>query len=191
MENRFQGNRNPLTVRDYLELGSPRTNAHWIGNMIGLDSLGNGIIRFPLDICEGIFRVSQTDTHFCHIDSSTEWLSFINSCYSLGCRNCDNEGWKAINGVKLRFREWMASPDIMRNPNYTVFEEQRHSDSIFITVFDTRKQKRLMVDGLHRASALTVACDGGRVTIPRLTILECFGDRVDMIFPCDIHQLPS
>ena len=44
-------NWNHLTVRDYLELGSPRTNTQWIGNMIGLDPHGN---RFRvLFYCEG------------------------------------------------------------------------------------------------------------------------------------------
>jgi hypothetical protein len=189
MENIFQGNWNHLTVREYLEYVGPRTRAIWIGNM-GLDPLGNIIMRFPLEVCEGIFQVSQTRAHICHIDSSAEWLSFINSSYSLGCRNCDNEGWRAINGVKLSFREWMASPEIVKVPNHSIFEEHRFNDPIFCTVLDARRDKRLIVDGLHRACALTVACDRGRATIPRLTIVECFGDRVNMIFPCDTHQLP-
>ena len=79
----------------------------------------------------------------------------------------------------------------MNDPSYFTFDEQRFSDRIICTVFDTRKQKRLMIDGLHRAKALTVACDEGRVTVLRATIVECFGNRVDVIFPCDIHQLPS
>jgi hypothetical protein len=189
MENIFQGNWNHLSVRKYLESVGPRTRAIWIGNM-GLDPLGNIIMRFPLDVCEGIFQVSQTHTRICHIDSLTEWLRFINSCYSLGCRNCDNEGWRAIKGVKLSFREWLASPDIVEDPNYSIFEEQRFNDPILCTVFDTQREKRLVVDGLHRACALTVDCDRGRVTMPRLTIVECFGVRMDIIFPCDIHQLP-
>lgn len=38
---------------------------------------------------------------------------------------------------------------------------------------------------------LTVARDEGRTTIPKVTIVECFGPRVDVIFPCDVHQLST
>ena len=84
----------------------------------------------------------------------------------------------------------MVTPDITNDPNYFIFNEQRFSDRVFCTVYDTKKRKRLMVDGLHRARALTVVCDEGLATIPRVTVVECFGDRIDIIFPCDIHQLP-
>ena len=87
--------------------------------------------------------------------------------------------------------QWMISENVINDPNHFIFNEQRFSDRIFCTVFDTRKQKRLIVDGLHRARALTAACDAGCVSIPRVTIVECFGDRVDVIFPCDVHQLSS
>jgi hypothetical protein len=85
----------------------------------------------------------------------------------------------------------MTSETVIKDPSHFIFDEQRFSDRIFCTVFDTRKQKRLIVDGLHRAKALTAACDAGRISIPRVTIVECFGDRADIIFPCDVHQLPS
>jgi 5-carboxymethyl-2-hydroxymuconate isomerase len=88
----FQGNWNDLTARQYLELAGIRTRAYWIGN-IGLDPLGNKIMRFPVDIAEGIFHVTQTRARTCNIESSAIWLSFIDSCYSLGCPNCGNDGW--------------------------------------------------------------------------------------------------
>jgi hypothetical protein len=187
----FQGNWNNLTARQYLELVGLRTIAYWIGNIIGVDPDGNKIMRFPIDIAEGIFHVTQTRTHTCNIESSTDWLSFIHSCYSLGCINCENEGWMAINGQKQSFRQWMTAESVINDPSYFKFDGQRFSDRIFCTVFDTRKQKRLIVDGLHRAKALTEGCDEGRISIPIVTIVECLGDRVDVIFPCDIHQLPS
>lgn len=190
MDGIFQGNWNGIDVRQYLELVGPRTRTYWIGN-IGLDPLGNRIMRFPIEISEGIFYVTQTRTRTCNIESPTDWLSFVDSCYSLGCINCENEGWKAINGQKQRFRQWMTTDSIMNDPSYFTFDEQRFSDRIICTVFDTRKQKRLMIDGLHRAKALTVACDEGCVTVLRVMIVECFGNRVDVIFPCDVHQLPS
>jgi hypothetical protein len=72
---------------------------------------------------------------------------------------------------------------VINDPSHFMFDEQRLSDWIFCTTFDTRKQKRLIVDGLHKAKALTAACDESRVSIPEVTIVECVGDRVDVIFP--------
>lgn len=48
MDGIFQGNWNGLDVRQYLELVGLRTRAYWIGN-IGLDPLGNRIMRFPIE----------------------------------------------------------------------------------------------------------------------------------------------
>jgi hypothetical protein len=80
----------------------------------------------------------------------------------------------------------------VRNSNrYFRFDESKFVDPVLCTVFDTQKQKRLIVDGLKRANALTIACAEGYSNIPQVTIIECFGDRIDIIFPCDIHQLPS
>ena len=167
MDGTFQGNWNDLDVKQYLEFVGLRTRAYWIGN-IGLNPLGNKIMRFPIEIAEGIFHVTQTRTRACNIEPPANWLSFIDSCYSLGCINCENEGWRAINGQKQSFRQWMTAESVINDPSYFMFDEQRFSDRIFCTVFDTRKEKRLIVDGLHRAKALTAACDEGRVNIPRV-----------------------
>ena len=51
---------------------------------------------------------------------------------------------------------------VINDPSHFMFDEQRLSDWIFCTTFDTRKQKRLIVDGLHKAKALTAACDESR-----------------------------
>ena len=59
---------------------------------------------------------------------------------------------------------------------------------VIITVFDTKKDKRLLIDGLHRAAALTMVCEEN-ISIPKIVIYECYGKRVDIIFPCDIHKL--
>lgn len=174
----FQGNWNDLTARQYLELVGQRTITYWIGNIIGMDPVGNKITRFPMDIAEGIFHVTQTRTRTCNIESPANWLSLIDSCYSLGCINCGNRGWKVLKGQKQSLRQWMISENVINDPSHFIFDDQKFLDRIFCTVFDTRKQKRLMVDGLHRAKALTEACDVNRVSIPKVTIVECFGDRV-------------
>lgn len=62
-------------------------------------------------------------------------------------------------------------------------------NNIILTVFDDRRSKRLIIDGLHRAAALTMACEE-EVSISDVKILECYGEHVEIIFPLDVHQLP-
>ena len=149
------------------------------------------IMRFPLEILEGIFHVTQTHTYLLNIESCKDWLTLMDSCYSLGCINCEDEGWMAIDGQKQPFRQWMTGHSVVHDPSYFRYDEQYFSDRTFCTAFDTKKQKRLIIDGLHRANALTLACDGGCINIPTITIVECSGDKLEVLFPCDIHHLPS
>lgn len=178
MERTFQGNWIDVPIVDYINFVGEQSRTYWIGN------------RFPIDIVEGIFHVTRTGTRRCNIRSSADWSSFTDSCYSLGCRDCGNEGWRAVNRFKLPFREWMGSDDAMTDQTHFIFDEAKFSNNVICTVFDTMKQRALIVDGLHRARALTMSCEEGRTIIPMVTILECFGPRVDVIFPCDVHQLP-
>jgi len=132
--------------------------------------------------------ISGIKTRACHIQSSERWLNFIDSCYSLDCVVIGHN-WKAINGEKLNFTQWMSR--IKEQTGYFRFEKEKFIDPIFCTVFDTQKQKRLIVDGLKRANALTTACKEDKMkNMSDITIVECYGDRVDIIYPCDIHQLP-
>lgn len=133
-----------MTVGEYLDLVSPKTDAFWIGNNMGVDSNGHIVKRFPANIIQGIFHVSCTSTRFCYIESTADWLSFINSCYSLACRNCGDDGWMAINGEKLSFTEWMNTPSILNDTAYSIFNDQYfNNEAVICTVFDTLKQKRL------------------------------------------------
>jgi hypothetical protein len=68
----FQENWNNLDVRQYLELVGLRTKTYWIGNIIGVDPVGNKIMRFPIEIAEGIFHVTQTRIRTCNIESPTD-----------------------------------------------------------------------------------------------------------------------
>ena len=46
------------------------------------------------------------------------------------------------------------------------------TDDIIITAYDTDKRKRLIIDGIHRASILTNECD---VEFSPVKIYECYG----------------
>jgi hypothetical protein len=55
----------------------------------------------------------------------------------------------------------MLKESVRKSDHYFNFDENRFVDPVFCTVFDTQKQRRLIVDGLHMANALTIACDKG------------------------------
>ena len=115
---------------------------------------------------------------------------------------CGQEGWKAINGKKQLLDDWLETSharekadDTNGNPTgkchfFRYNEEKFKEDNVMITVFDTVKQRRLMVDGLHRGAALTIACEEGN-NISQVRIIESAGNQVNVIFPCDVHQLPD
>jgi hypothetical protein len=166
----------PIQIEEYIKLVNCRTGVIWLGK------------AFDIEVLKAIFMISKTETRACRIQSSEKWLSFIDTCYSLGCVD-NTHNWMAIDGLKQRFTEWM--PKTEEQLDYFRFEERKFIDPIFCAVFDTQKQKRLIVDGLHRANALTTACKEDKIkSMPAITVVECYGDGVDIIYPCDIHQLP-
>jgi hypothetical protein len=108
-----------------------------------------------------------------------------------------------MNGEKQSFKVWMDQDNIRNKAvddkydptirNYFRYNlREATKDDCVITVFDEIKQKRLLVDGINRSAALTMACEEDlKRDIDTVRIFECYGSHVDVIFPCDIPQLPS
>jgi hypothetical protein len=69
-----------------------------------------------------------------------------------------------------------------------VSEKISKNDSDFMTAYDTKKDKRLIIDGIHRAAILTSETEK-QCSMPSARIYECYGDNVDKIFPCDFSHL--
>lgn len=182
MQSTSQGNWFDITAEAYIENTRNRSGIIWLGRKTLLDDF------IPLADLLGIFSITDTRARACRISSSPEWSTFIDSCYSLGCANV-NENWRSRGATKISFRDWMhrVEPDT----GFFRFDETEFIDSILCTVYDTQRQARLMVDGIHRANAITRACDEGLTRFPPVTIIECYGAEVDIIFPCDIRQLPA
>ena len=112
-----------------------------------------------------IFNITRTQTHGCIISSDNDWIDFISdSCYSLNCEN--GKSWTDVDGKKQTFLDWMTTATVRYDSKY-IFEIEKFLDNIIITTFDTTKQKRLIVDGMRRAAALTICSEIG-VSIPNL-----------------------
>ncbi len=164
-----------IDLEEYIKLVRCRTQVIWLGQFIDIDNL------------KTIFEVNRIQVRALRLRSKPDWISFIGSCYSLACVN-EKDNWKSISGQKYRFLDWMSRA--RKDSSYFEFDDRKFVDPVFCTVFDTKRNKRLIVDGLHRSNALTLACYEERKDMIPVSIVECFGERVDIIYPCDIHQLP-
>ena len=109
-------------------------------------------------------------------------------------------GWRAKDGVKEKFLDYMTTESVRQKAvddsydpvtrNFFRYNILKTKDDSIITVYDQTIQGRLIVDGIHRAVALTMECEGSPdAKILPVTIFECFGRNVNVIFPCDIPQL--
>ena len=167
-----------IEPEEYIRAGIYRIKPIWLGRVLS-----------PNDT-KSIFHITNTKARALRVQSPQDWLFLIDSCYQLACIN-ESDNWTSGTGVKQKFPDWMTKDSVRNSDRYFRFDESKFVDPVLCTVFDTQKQKRLIVDGLNRANALTIACTEGYSNIPQVTVIECFGNRVDIIFPCDIHQLPS
>src|SRR5713101_4643932 len=98
-----------------------RTSVLWLGhtytcqipfsiNDTIVASLDMQITRFAPGLLNDIFRITSTCTRVCNIKSPTEWVNFIDTCYSLGITGDEekrNGGWRDADGEKELFRNWM------------------------------------------------------------------------------------
>jgi hypothetical protein len=154
--------------------------------------------RTPISDIEGIFRVTETQCQQYYIDNSLDWLEFIKKCYSLSCID-PHHNWLSVKGKKDTFLNWMLREDARNkasNPyqdttkkcHFFKIDLTKFVNNVIITVTDSNKGKMLIVDGLHRAAALTIAAEEG-TPFPKVRICECYGKNVNVIYPCDVHQL--
>jgi hypothetical protein len=150
-----------------------------------------------------IFKVTDTKARTWSISSAPIWNEFIDSCYAVGISGNENErkeGWRAKDGVKEKFLDWMITENVREKAvddsydpvtrNYFRYNILKSNDDSIITAYDQTIQRRLIVDGIHRAAALTMECeDNPDAKILPIKIFECYGLNVNVIFPCDIPQL--
>jgi hypothetical protein len=184
----FEGSWNPVSHPEYILVTRKRTKIIWLGNTFSYFQFGNIICyfeRFSLNELVTLFNVTKTQCKKISINSCEEWIKFSESCYSTSCKNGKN--WTDIDAKKETLKEWITRADVSTKPEFQ-FDETKFKDNIIITIYDNRKQKRLIIDGIHRAVALTIACMNQH-SIPQVVIFECSGNQVMTIFPFDIIQL--
>jgi hypothetical protein len=76
----------------------------------------------------------------------------------------------SLNGCNHRKLE-KVNVDLSNNYKFFKYNKEKfNEDNVLITVVDTRKKKRLMVDGLHKAAALTMAYEK-KINITEIKII--------------------
>jgi hypothetical protein len=129
-----------------------------------------------------IFKSSNTKARECVIHDITCWKKFSNSCV---VTHFKPEEWS--RGL-YTLEDFLLLPDVRDD---TRFSRLGSEDNLkIITAYHTTIKKRVIVDGIHRATALeTETRNKKRSTIPKVSIWECYGDLVHTIFPFEFSHL--
>jgi hypothetical protein len=116
--------KNVISSKDYIIETAKRTRAIWLGNLNKHDML---LREDDLDTLAGIFQITKTTTCRYTISTNKEWMKFVNTCYSLSCIQCGNEGWKTISGRKRSIEEWLneeVSEKLDKSINYSIIHSK-------------------------------------------------------------------
>ena len=97
--------------------------------------------------------------------------------------------WHSPDAVNYPLRELAVdtkgSPEFIRKFDPLTFEPEDFGDNVLVTACDTKKNRRIILDGTHRAVILTNESNM-KLLFPSASIIECYGDEVDRLFPFDL-----
>lgn len=164
-----------ITVEEYMN-HALKTGIIWLGrlciNPLSSFQISNTITvsvnnpwAMSIDEMKAIFTVYDISCRRYVIKSPDDWMSFINSCYSLACVE-PAQNWVTLGGKKKQFLQWMNDEGARQkaeDPQQDTSKKCsffKYDDSIFrcdnflVTTYDSAKKKRLIIAGLHRAAAL-------------------------------------
>jgi hypothetical protein len=187
----FKVNWSHIEPMNYVSSLMDETGVIWLGRTLVItDPRRTFIAKFPLVPPEEIvilFNNTNTLTRQYTIRSCFDWKAFADSCYVLGCK--DNKSWRDAEGEKMNLKDW--SQNKRNEAKFNRSGNEPFSKDIIFTAYDSNKQKRLIIDGTHRATILTNDCWDKKenIQIQPMHIWECYGSLVLAIFPCDIIQL--
>ena len=82
-------------------------------------------------------------------------------------------------GKKLPLKEWADE----KWHNQEFIRDRPFDNDIIITMYDTDKQKRLIIDGIHRATILRSEYENRHVELlSPMRVWECYGSRLLQFF---------
>ena len=134
----------------------------------------------------GLFQQLGLKAKQCEIDGSyEEWHEFYESCYTVWYKDKitgKQTRWESPTAQNYSLRELAEKMEcIHENDFIRKGEFEQHN---IITAYDQERDLRLLVDGIHRASILTM--ETVRHSKPPFAqIYELRGSRIDQVFVCD------
>ena len=180
MADRFQGQWDPLGEQTYIDETRKATQVIWLGRIAVLNQ--QYVVQLATDDdLISLLKISGLGTRQCSIGSYDAWESFSESCYLVRYKN--GKQWQHEDAENYTLKEFASEKQ--NDPEFARKGEFTHK--IIISAYDTQRDKRVIIDGVHRATILTNECEK-RLRIPNATIYECYGGTVDRIFPCDFSH---
>lgn len=182
----------PLALTDFIVQARQRTGVIWWGGG-GTVPLGPTPIAFRFlsqDDLEALFRVLGIATRQYEIRGFEEWNRFAKSCHTVSYK--DGKGWQLIDAKNYSLEDLakdnIEEPSFVRRIDQVSHAPEEFGDGVIVTAYDTMKRKRLILDGIHRAAIMTNESKS-RTRLPRATVIECYGNKVNQLFPFDTIHL--
>jgi hypothetical protein len=130
-----------------------------------------------LVIWQRSFYCTDTKVREVDVESNLDWGLFSANCLLPWYKN--DLDWSNPNAENFSLREYarLFPKELKDVPNAPI-----------LSAYHGLLDKRIIVDGFHRAVALQSEIDRkGR--IPKVRIIECYGSQIHSIFPCDFCNL--
>jgi hypothetical protein len=124
----------------------------------------------------GDFVCTDTKTREAIIDSNDKWKEFARECYLVWF---DGGQWSTPNKLN-----WGVTEYASKNPSPL----SQSVDLLILSAYHTLLEKRVIIDGCHRAVALATMVQNGQ-SIPTARVLECYGTQIHAILPADFCNL--
>lgn len=142
-------------------------------------------LQLPNPVLLPLCEILGIRSRQCRISTRDVWEQFANSCYvvSYHDRHGNDVNWDRPEARHYTLQDWVSMHG--NNPSF------RRSGNIIISVYDSVKEKRVIVDGIHRGALLSSWNSGQDNQFSENSVYEWYGPFVNVIFPCDLCHFYS
>jgi len=130
----------------------------------------------------GLCDILDIRARLLHINTIDKWKKLADTCLTVRYHDQKDNGinWFEPGAMSYTIQQWS-----VRNP---VKRRGEFNKNIIISVRDTVKKKRILVDGNDRATILTSEVNSQVQPNIDVFLYEWCGEHVNMIFPCEFCQ---
>jgi hypothetical protein len=117
------------------------------------------------------------------INSASQWEEFARDTYMVRYRSTDQVNANWFDNCVRHYTIQEYSNTGITGPSF--IRRGEFDDKPIITVLDTGKNRRVMIDGIHRSTIITKEILDGTRQNHDVLVYEWRGSKVNMIFACD------